>query len=116
MRFSDKRITDELDARLGLVVDGFDGRIHHVALGSEAMASAAADATIGSIVEIAPAPAGLRPADRYIAQLAGASGDYRPSIDRAIAEMTRVRIPGGDYTPIREPSSPTGGPAPGGHR
>jgi len=96
-RVIDKRLTDELGERLSLVVDGLDGRVHHVALGSEALASAAEEATIGSIVEIAPAPTGPRPADHNIAQLAGASGDYRPSIHRAIAEATRVRVPGGDY-------------------
>ena len=40
----------------------------------EAMANDAEEASIGSIVEIFPAPVGPRPADRNIAQLAGASG------------------------------------------
>ena len=84
-RVIDKRLTDELGERLGLVVDGVDGRVHHVALGSEAMANAAEEASIGSIVEIAPAPAGPRPADRNIAELAGASGEYRPSVHRIVA-------------------------------
>lgn len=96
-RVIDKRLIDELGERLGLVVDGVDGRVHHVALGSDALASAAEEASIGSIVEIAPAPAGPRPADRNIAQLAGASGDYRPSVHRAIAEASHIRVPGGDY-------------------
>jgi type IV secretory pathway VirD2 relaxase len=96
-RVIDKRLTDELGERLGLVVDGVDGRVHHVTLGSEAMASAAEEASIGSIVEIVSAPAGPRPADRNIAQLAGASGEYRPSVHRAIAEASRIRVPGGDY-------------------
>jgi type IV secretory pathway VirD2 relaxase len=96
-RVIDKRLTDELGERLGLVVDGLDGRVHHVALGSEAMASAAEEASIGSIVEIAPAPAGPRPADRNIAQLADASGEYRPSVHRIMAEASRVRVPGGEY-------------------
>ena len=87
----------ELGERLGLVVDGVDGRVHHIALGSEAMVNAAEEAPLGSIVEIDPAPAGPRPADRNIAQLAGARCDYRPSVHRAIAEATRVRVPGGDY-------------------
>ncbi|WP_246720666.1 DUF3363 domain-containing protein [Methylocystis sp. H4A] len=96
-RVIDKRLTDELGERLSLVVDGVDGRVHHVALGSEAMANTAKEASIGSIVEIAPAPAGPRPADRNIAQLAGASGEYRPSVHRIIAEIGRVRVPGGDF-------------------
>jgi len=96
-RVIDKRLTDELDERLGLVVDGVDGRVHHVALGSEAMANAAEEASIGSIVEFAPAPAGPRPADRNIAQLAGASGEYCPNVHRIVAQASRVRVPGGDY-------------------
>jgi len=96
-RVIDKRLTDELGERLGLAVDGLDGRVHHVALVSEPMANAAEAASIGSIVEIAPAAAGPRPADRNIAQLTGGSGEYRPSIHRAIAEASRVHVPGGDY-------------------
>jgi type IV secretory pathway VirD2 relaxase len=96
-RLIDKRLTDELGERLGLVVDGVDGRVHHVALGSEAMANVAEEASIGSIVEIAPAPAGPRLADRNITELAGGSGDYRPSVHRIMAEAGRVRVPGGDY-------------------
>jgi type IV secretory pathway VirD2 relaxase len=96
-RVIDKRLTDELGERLGFVVDGVDGRVHHVALGSEAMANTAEEASVGSIVEIAPAPAGPRPADRIIAQLAGDSGEYSASVHRAIAEASRIRVPGGDY-------------------
>ena len=96
-RVIDKRLTDELGERIGLVVDGVDGRVHHVVVGSEAMANDAEEASIGSIVEIFPAPVGPRPADRNIAQLAGASGEYRPSVHRIMAEAGRVRVPGGDY-------------------
>ena len=96
-RVIDKRLTDELDERLGLVVDGVDGRVHHVGLGAPAMAAAGEGAAIGSIVEIAPAPTGPRPADRNIARIAGDSGDYRPSVHRAMAESGGVRVPGGDY-------------------
>ncbi len=96
-RVIDKRLTDELGERLGLVIDGVDGRVHHVALGAPAMAAAGEEATIGSIVEIAPAPTGPRPADRNIARIAGDSGVYRPSTHRAMAEAGGVRVPGGDY-------------------
>jgi len=96
-RVIDKRLTDELGERLGLVLDGVDGRVHHVALGAPAMATAAEEATIGSIVEIAPAPTGPRPADRNIARIAGDSGVYRPSEHRAMAEAANLRVPGGDY-------------------
>jgi len=96
-RVIDKRLTDELGERLGFVIDGIDGRVHHVALSAQAMASAAEEASIGSIVEIAPAPTGPRPADRNIAHVARGTGDYRPSAHRAIAEAGNVRVPGSDY-------------------
>ena len=96
-RVIDKRLTDELGERLGLVIDSVDGRVHHVALGAPAMAAAGEEATIGSIVEIAPTPTGPCPADRNIARISGDSGDYRPSIHRAMAESGGVRVPGGDY-------------------
>jgi len=96
-RVIDKRLTDELGERLGLVVDGVDGRVHHIALGSEAMASAVEEASIGSIVEIASASNRPRPADHNIAELAGTSSEYRPSVHRVMAEAGRVRVPGGDY-------------------
>ena len=96
-RVVDKRLTDELGERLGFVIDGIDGRIHHVALGAPAMAAAGEEAMIGSIVEIAPAPTGPRPADRNIARIAGDSGDYSPSAHRAMAEAANLRVPGGAY-------------------
>ena len=96
-RVIDKRLTDELGDRLGLVIDGVDGRVHHVALGARAMAAVGEEAKIGSIVEIAPTPTGLRPADRNIARLARETCDYRPSIHRAMAESGGVRVPGGDH-------------------
>jgi len=96
-RVIDKRLTDELGERLGLVIDGVDGRVHHVALGAQAAAHAVEEAAIGSIVEVGPAPTGPRPADRNIARIAGVAGDYRPSVHRAMAEAGGVRVPGGDY-------------------
>ena len=77
-RVIDKRLTDELGERLGLVIDGVDGRVHHVALGAPAMAAAGEEPAIGSIVEIAPAPTGPRPADRNIARIAGDYGRLSP--------------------------------------
>jgi len=62
-----KRLTDELGDRVALIVDGVDGRTHHVALGDKALAQ---DAPMGSIVEIGRAPAGPRASDRNIAALA----------------------------------------------
>jgi type IV secretory pathway VirD2 relaxase len=89
-----KELTDELGDRVGLVIDGIDGRVHHVALGGAAMAD---EARIGAIVEIGRSPSTPRPADRNIAELAGGTGEYRPSQHRAVAEAGRVRVPGGDY-------------------
>lgn len=79
---------------MALIVDGVDGRTHHVALGDKALAE---DAPMGSIVEIGRAPAGSRASDRNIATLAIDTGVYRPSEHRAVAEAGHVRIPGGDY-------------------
>lgn len=93
-RVISKRLTAELGERIGLVVDGMDWRVHHVALGDAARTE---EATIGAIVEIGPAPVGMRPADRNIAELARETGDYRPSVHRALAEAGGVRVPGGDY-------------------
>jgi len=89
-----KRLADELGDRVALIVDGVDGRTHHVALGDKAVAQ---DAPIGSIVEIGRAPAGPRASDRNIAALAEETGIYRPSEHRAIAEAGHVRVPGSDY-------------------
>ena len=76
-----KRLTDELGDRVALIVDGVDGRTHHVALRDKAVA---ADTPMGSIVEIGHAPVGARASDRNIAALAADSGIYRPSEHRAM--------------------------------
>ena len=92
-RLIGKRLTDELGDRVGVVIDGIDGRVHHVALRDSGDAE---EAPIGSIAEIGRAPS-QRPADRNIAQIADGSGEYRPSVHRASAEAANSRIPGGDY-------------------
>jgi Protein of unknown function (DUF3363) len=93
-RMIGKGLTDELGERLALIVDGVDGRVHHVAVGE---ATAVEEAKIGTIVEIAPAPKGPRPADRNIAELALDTGAYHPSTHRTMAEAADLRVPGGDY-------------------
>src|SRR6266853_1546127 len=74
-RVIDKHLSDELGENLTLIIDGVDGRTHHVPgidpVGVE-------DISIGSIVEIGSAEAGRRPADRAIAGVAE-EGVYRPS-------------------------------------
>jgi len=91
-RVVDKYLTDELGENLTVVVDGIDGRTHHVAGIDPARME---DARIGSIVEIGPADTGSRPSDRTIAAIAE-SGIYRPSRHREQARF-EGRVPGGDY-------------------
>jgi len=89
-----KELTDELGDRVGIIIDGIDGRVHHVVLGGPAMAE---EARLGAIVEIGRAPSTPRPADRNIAELAKGTGEYLPSEHRAIAEAGHVGVPGGDF-------------------
>jgi type IV secretory pathway VirD2 relaxase len=92
-RVIDKRLSDELGDRVGVVIDGIDGRVHHVALADP---SAAEQAPLGAIVEVGRARS-QRPADHNIAEVARGTGIYRPSEHRALAEGSNVRVPGGDY-------------------
>jgi type IV secretory pathway VirD2 relaxase len=92
-RVIDKQLTDELGDRIGVVIDGIDGRIHHVALPD---ASAAEPAQIGAIVEVGRAHS-QRLANHNIAEVARGTGVYRPSEHRTLAEDRNVRVPGADY-------------------
>ena len=92
-RMIDKQLLDELGDRIGVVIDGIDGRVHHVSLPDSSVAE---QASIGAIVEVGRARS-QRPADRNIAQVARGTGVYRPSEHRALAEGGNVRVPGGDY-------------------
>jgi type IV secretory pathway VirD2 relaxase len=89
-----KELADELGDRVGLIIDGIDGRVHHVALNTAAMAD---ETRVGAIVEIGRAASTPRPADRNIAELSVGTGEYRPSQHRAVSEAGGVRVPGGDY-------------------
>ena len=91
-RVVDKYLTDELGDNLTVVVDGIDGRTHHVA-GIDA--ARVADARIGSVVEIGPPDIASRPSDRTIATIAE-GGIYRPSRHLEQARF-EGRVPGGDY-------------------
>ncbi|WP_371636334.1 relaxase/mobilization nuclease domain-containing protein [Stappia sp. P2PMeth1] len=91
-RVVDKYLSDELGENLTLVVDGIDGRTHHVA-GIEA--ARVEDARIGSVIEIGPADRGSLPSDRGIAAIAE-DGIYRPSRHLEQARF-EGRVPGGDY-------------------
>ncbi len=74
-RLIDKHLTDELGENLTLIVDGIDGRVHHVA-GIDP--TRVEEAHIGSIIEIGPSEGTTRPADRAIAGVVQ-DGVYRPS-------------------------------------
>lgn len=91
-RVIDKHLTDELGENLTLVIDGIDGRTHHLSAVDQAKV---ADARIGSVIEIGATDAGPRPADRAIAGMAE-DGIYRPSRHLEQARFDG-RVPSGDY-------------------
>ena len=66
---------DEMDEQVYLVVDGIDGRVHHMGFKH---ASPIEDVGRDMIVEAAPVVAGPRPADRNVAATED-DGLYRPS-------------------------------------
>jgi type IV secretory pathway VirD2 relaxase len=82
---------DEMGERVRLVIDGVDGRVHHI----EMDAARAEEAGRGMIIAAGSAPAGPRAADRNIIDVAGEGGVYRPSqhLERAGAAIDRL---GGD--------------------
>ena len=91
-RVIDKHLSDELGENLTLIIDGVDGRTHHVP-GIDPVE--VEDISIGSIVEIGSAEVGRRPADRAIAGVAE-DGVYRPSRHLEQARFDG-RVPGGDH-------------------
>ncbi|SFO44966.1 Protein of unknown function [Roseovarius lutimaris] len=91
-RVVDKHLSDELGENLTVMVDGIDGRTHHIAgLAPERLE----DARIGSVVQIGPAEVTARPSDRTITAIAE-DGIYRPSRHLEQAKF-EGRVPGGDY-------------------
>ncbi|WP_374788721.1 DUF3363 domain-containing protein [Brucella oryzae] len=91
-RVVDKYLTDEMGENLTLVVDGIDGRTHHLPGIDPARVE---DARIGSIVEVGPADTAQRPSDRTIAAISE-NGIYRPSRHLEQAKF-EGRVLGGDY-------------------
>jgi len=91
-RVIDKHLSDALGENLTLIIDGVDGRTHHVPGIDPAGVE---DIGIGSIVEIGSTEAGRRPADRAMAGVAE-EGVYRPSrhLEQARSEGS---VPGGDH-------------------
>ncbi|WP_280952323.1 DUF3363 domain-containing protein [Brucella oryzae] len=91
-RVVDKYLTDEMGENLTLVVDGIDGRTHHLPGIDPARVE---DARIGSIVEVGPADTAQRPSDRTIAAISE-NGIYRPSRHLEQAKF-EGRVLVGDY-------------------
>ncbi|MGQ3673994.1 DUF3363 domain-containing protein [Xanthobacter sp. TB0139] len=91
-RVMDKHLSDDLGENLTIVVDGIDGRTHHIA---DIAPERLEDARIGSIAEIGPLEVKARPSDRSIAAIAE-DGVYRPSRQLEQAKF-EGRVPGGDY-------------------
>jgi len=82
---------DEMADRVRLVIDGVDGRVHHL----EMDARRAKEIGRGMIVAAGSGQAGPRAADRNIVDVAGRDGIYRPSehLERVRAGIGRI---GGD--------------------
>ena len=82
---------DEMGERVRLVIDGVDGRVHHI----EMDATHADEVSRGMIVAAGSAPPGPRAADRNIIDVADQEGIYRPSehLERARSAIDRI---GGD--------------------
>ncbi|WP_235271688.1 DUF3363 domain-containing protein [Gluconobacter oxydans] len=91
-RLTDRHLADELGEQIGLVIEGLDGRTHHVA-GIDP--TALEGVRTGALIAVGPAVTGPRPVDREIVQVAGEGGVYRTAehLDRA---GSIPRIPGGD--------------------
>ena len=91
-RVINKHLSDELGENLTLVVDGIDGRTHHISGVDPARVE---DARIGSVIEIGAPDSAGRPSDRAVAGMAE-DGIYRPSRHLEQARFDG-RVPGGDY-------------------
>ena len=91
-RVLDKYLANELGDNLTIVVDGIDGRTHHIANIDPMQLE---DARIGGVIEIGRAEATARPSDHTIAAIAE-DGIYRPSRHLEQAKF-EGRVPGGDY-------------------
>lgn len=91
-RILDRYLSDELGEQIGLVIDGVDGRTHHVTGIDPAALEGVRN---GSIVAVGPEVSGPRPADREIVSVAGDGGVYRTDAHLARARAMS-RLPGGD--------------------
>ena len=91
-RVMDKHLSDDLGENLTIVLDGIDGRTHHIA---DIAPERLEDARIGSVVEIGPSETATRPSDHTITAIAE-DGIYRPSCHLEQAKF-EGRVLGGDY-------------------
>ena len=82
---------DELAERVRLVIDGVDGRVHHL----EMDPARAEEVQRGMIVAAGSAQAGPGASDRNILEIAGKEGIYRPArhLEQAVGTVERL---GGD--------------------
>jgi hypothetical protein len=82
---------DEMGERVRLVIDGVDGRVHHLEMGP----ARAEDIQRGMIVAAGSGEAGPRASDRNILAIAGKEGIYRPArhLEQAVGTVQRL---GGD--------------------
>ena len=86
---------DQLGDRMHLVIDGIDARVHYVEIANGAQAD---DARIGSVIEIGPPKAELRPADRNIVTFTNESDRiYQPSRYLVILRDNHL-VPDGNET------------------
>jgi hypothetical protein len=83
---------DEMGERVYLVIDGVDGRVHHLEFADPARIE---DVRRGMVVEVVPMVARPRAADLNIADMTDEAGIYRPSahLQRACEQIERI---GGD--------------------
>ncbi|QQS13834.1 MAG: relaxase/mobilization nuclease and DUF3363 domain-containing protein [Rhodospirillales bacterium] len=82
---------DEMAERARLVIDGVDGRVHHLEMDT----ARAEDIQRGMIVAAGSGQAGPRTSDRNILAIAGKEGIYRPArhLEQAVGAVERL---GGD--------------------
>ncbi len=66
-------LSDELEDRHYLIIDGVDGDSHYIDIGK---ADAVEPITAGAIIEVTPRSGDVRQSDRTIAEVAAASGGY----------------------------------------
>ena len=94
-RIIDRGLHDELNDGHYVMIDGADGRVHYVALNPKQDME---DVPMGAVVQVRPAAAGLKPADRTIAEVARGNGGlyetdaHRAADPRASADYVQAHV------------------------